>query len=57
MQDGLVKIKLEKDNLKTIMIGYEDGKLLRMNGKVIQIKEEVATTVNSKMSSFKLWHF
>jgi hypothetical protein len=36
MQDGLVNIKSEKDNLKTIMIGYEDGKLLRMNGKVIQ---------------------
>jgi hypothetical protein len=57
MQDGLVKIKLEKDNLKTIITGYEDGKLLRINGKVIQRKQEVATTVNSEMSSFKLWHF
>jgi hypothetical protein len=57
MQDSLVKIKSKKDNLKTIMIGYEDGKLLRMNGKVIQRKEEVATTVNFKMSSFRLWHF
>jgi hypothetical protein len=57
MQDGLVKIKSEKDNLKTIMIGYEDGKLLRMNGKVIQRKEEVASTVNYEMSSFRLWHF
>jgi hypothetical protein len=45
------------DNLKTIMIGYEDGKLLRMNGKVIQRKQEVATIVNSEMSSFRLWHF
>jgi hypothetical protein len=35
MQDGLVKIMSVKDNLKTIMIGYEDGKLLRMNGNVI----------------------
>jgi hypothetical protein len=57
MQDGLVKIKSEKDILKTIMTGYEDGKLLRMNGKVIQIKEEVATTINSEMYSFRLWHF
>jgi hypothetical protein len=57
MQDGLVKIKLEKDKLKKIMTGYEDEKLLRMNGKFIQRKEEVATIVNSKMSSFRLWHF
>jgi hypothetical protein len=57
MQDGLVKIKSEKDNLKIIMKGYEDGKLLRMNGKVIQRKEEFATTMNSKMSSFRLWNF
>jgi transposase InsO family protein len=57
MEDGLVKIMSVKDNLKTIMSGYEDGKLLRMNGKVIKRKEEVATTSNSKMSSFRLWHF
>ena len=57
MQDGLVKIMSVKDNLKTIMTGYEYGKLLRMNGKVIQRKEEVAATVNSEMSSFRLWHF
>jgi hypothetical protein len=54
MQYGLVKIKSEKDNLKTIMTGYEDGKLLRMNGKVIQRKQEVATTINYEMSSFRL---
>jgi hypothetical protein len=57
MQDGLVNIKSVKDNLKTIMRGYEDGKLLRMSGKVIQRKEEVATTMNFEMSSFRLWHF
>jgi hypothetical protein len=56
MQYGLVKINSEKD-LKTIMTRYEDGKLLRMNGKVIQRKEEVATTMNFEMSSFRLWHF
>jgi hypothetical protein len=54
MQDGSVKIKSDKDHLKTIMVEYEDGKLLRMNGKVIQTKEEFVTIVNSKMSSFKL---
>jgi hypothetical protein len=57
MQDGLVNIMSVKDNLKKIMTGYEDGKLLRMNGKVIKRKEEVAATTNSKMSSFRLWHF
>ena len=39
------------------MTRYEDGKLLRMNGKVIQRKQEVAAIVNSEMSSFRLWHF
>jgi hypothetical protein len=57
MEDGLVKIMSVKDNLKTIMIGYEYGKSLRMNGKAMKRKEEVATTTNSKMSSFRLWHF
>jgi hypothetical protein len=56
-QYGLVKIKSEKDNLKTIMSTYEDGKLLIMNGKVIQRKQEVSTIVNSEMSSFSVWHF
>ena len=57
MQDGLVKIKSEKDNLKTIMNGYEDGNLLRMNEKSIQRKQDIGTIVNSEMSSFRLWHF
>jgi hypothetical protein len=39
------------------MTVYEDGKLLRMNGKVNQRKKEVASTMNSEMSSFRLWHF
>jgi len=41
IQDGLVKTKSQKDNLKTIMIRYEDEKLLRMNGKFIQRRKEV----------------
>jgi hypothetical protein len=57
MQDGLVNIKLEKDNLKTIMSGYEDGKFLRMKGKFIPRKHDFATAMNSKMSSFRLWNF
>jgi hypothetical protein len=57
MQYGMVKIKSEKDNLKTILTRYEEWKLLRMNGKVIQRKKEVPTTVNSEMSSFRLWNF
>jgi hypothetical protein len=35
MEDGLVKINSIKQNFKTIMTGYEDGKLLKMKGKVI----------------------
>jgi hypothetical protein len=30
MKDGLVEIKSENDNMKKIMKGYENGKLLRM---------------------------
>jgi hypothetical protein len=54
MQYGLVNIKPEKDNLKTIISRYEDGKLLRMKGKVITRKHDFATAVNSEMSSFRL---
>jgi hypothetical protein len=57
MEDGLVKIMSVKDKFKTMMTGYEDGNLLRMNGNVIKRKEEVVATTNSKMSSFILWHF
>jgi len=32
MEYGLVKINSVKQNLKTVMTGYEDGKLLRMKG-------------------------
>jgi hypothetical protein len=35
MEDGLVKINSVKQNMKTMMIGYEDGKLLRMKGTII----------------------
>jgi len=35
MEDGLVNINSVKQNLKTIMIGYEDRKWLWMKGTVI----------------------
>jgi hypothetical protein len=54
---NLVDIKSQKDNLKTIMSGYEDGKLLRIKGKVIPRKHNFAAAMNSKMSSFRLWNF
>jgi hypothetical protein len=57
MQDGLVKINSEKDNLKTVMTGYEDEKLLRMKGKVIPRKHDFVGAINFKISSFRLWHF
>jgi hypothetical protein len=47
MEDGLVKINSTKQNLKTIMTGYEDGKLLRMKGKVIPWKQDFAGVVDS----------
>jgi hypothetical protein len=36
------------------MTGYEDGKLLRMKGKVIPRKHDFAATVNYEMSAFNL---
>jgi hypothetical protein len=40
MEYGLVKINSKKKNFKTIIIGYEDGKLLRMKGKFIPQKPD-----------------
>jgi hypothetical protein len=57
MQYGLVNIKSKKDNLKTIMSGYDNGKLLRMKGKFIPRKHDFVVTMNSKISSFRLWNF
>jgi hypothetical protein len=58
MQDGLVKINLEKDNLKIVMKGgYEDENILRMKRKVIPTKHDFVGAINSKISSFRLCHF
>ena len=40
MEDGIIFVNLEKDACKIVMIGYEDGKLLRMKGIVIPRSKE-----------------
>ena len=47
MEDGLVKINSVKQNLKTVMTGYEDGKLLRMKGTVIPRHSDFAGVVTT----------
>jgi len=56
MEDGLVKINSVKQNLKTIMTGYEDGKLLRMKGTVIPRHFDFAGAVTTGISPIRLWH-
>ena len=45
MRYGLIKIHSIKQNYKTIMTGYEDGKLLRMKGTVIRRKHDFEAIV------------
>ena len=47
MEDGLIKIKSVKQNMKTFMTGYEDGKLLRMIGTVIPRNYNFAREVST----------
>jgi hypothetical protein len=56
MEDGLVKINSVKQNMKTMMIGYEDGKLLRMEGTVIPRHLDFAGTISRCISPIILWH-
>jgi hypothetical protein len=56
MEDGWVKINSIKQNLKTIMTRYEDGKLLRMKEKVIPRKKDFVGVVDSTISLIRLWH-
>jgi hypothetical protein len=56
MEYGWVKINSTKHNLKTVMMGYEDGKLLRMKGKFIPRKKEFTGVVDSMTSPIRLWH-
>ena len=60
MEDGILLVNSKKDTYKTIMIGYEDEKLLRMKGTVIpRSKEhlkEFAGLVETNVSPIRLWH-
>ena len=54
MEDGLVKINSAKQSLKTIMAGYEDGKLLQMKGIVIPKHSDFAGAVITGISPIRL---
>jgi transposase InsO family protein len=56
MEDGLVNINSVKQNMKTMMTGYEDGKLLRMKGIVIPRHFDFAGEVSTGISPIRLWH-
>jgi hypothetical protein len=56
MEDGLFKINSVKHNLKIVMIGYEDGKLLRMKGTIIPRHFDFAGEVSMGISPIILWH-
>jgi hypothetical protein len=56
MKYRLVKINSFKQNMKTMMIGYEDGKLLRMKGTVIPRHSDFAGVVSTSISPIRLWH-
>ena len=56
MEDGLVKINSFKQNMKTVMTGYEDGKLLRMKGTIIPRHFEFASAASTDISPIRLWH-
>jgi hypothetical protein len=51
MEYGWVKINSTKHNLKTVMMGYEDGKPLRVKGKFIPRKKEFTGIVDSTQNS------
>ena len=56
MEDGLVKINSVKQNMKIVMTGYEDGKLLRMKGTVIPRNSNFAGAASIEISSIRFWH-
>ena len=56
MEDGLVKINSVKHSLKTVMTGYEDGKLLRMRGTIIPRHFDFAGAMTTRISPIRLWH-
>ena len=56
MEDGSVKINSVKQNMQTVMTGYEDGKLLRMKGTVIPRHSDFASAASIDISPIRLWH-
>ena len=56
IQDGIVEINFKNYNLNILMIGYEDGKLLRMKGTIISRNNDFVGIVKYEISSFRLWH-
>ena len=56
MEYGLVKINSDKKNMKIMMTGYEDGKLLRMKVTVIPRNFDFAGAASTNISLIRLWH-
>jgi len=56
MENGLIKINSTKENLKTIMTCYEDGKILRMKGRVVPRKKDFVGAIDLGISLIRLWH-
>ena len=56
MEDGLVKINSVKQNMKTLMTGYEDGKMLRMKGTFIPRHSDFVGAESTNISPIILWH-
>lgn len=44
------------DNYKTLMIGYENGKLLRIKGTIIPRIQEFTGLVETGITPIRLWH-
>jgi hypothetical protein len=53
---GFIKINSTKENFKTRMTYYEDGKLIRRKGRVIARKHDFIGAVGFRISPIKLWH-
>ena len=56
MEDGLVKINSVKQNMKIVMTGYEDGKMLRMKGTIITRNFDFARATSTNISPIRFWH-
>jgi hypothetical protein len=57
MEDGLIKINLVKNKLKTMMNGYEYGIFFTIQGIVIPHNEDLTTLVDLSFTSLRSWHY